>query len=104
MNGRQTNDICPYSWESLEYVSKTINEASQCANEILARYGISLTPNWREINKKWLAEVDRLEKIFGEALGNAAQAALNNQAHKYQQAYSEDLSKLWMDIRTAKNK
>ncbi len=93
VNGRQTNDICPYSWESLEYVSKTINEAGQCANEILARYGISLTPNWREINKKWLAEVDRLEKIFGEALGNAAQAALNNQAHKYQQAYSEELSK-----------
>lgn len=88
VNGRQTNDICPYSWESLEYVSKTINEAGQCANEILARYGIFLTPNWREINKKWVEEVDRLEKIFGEALGNTAQAALNNQAHKYQQAYS----------------
>ncbi len=93
VNGRQTNDICPYSWESLEYVRETINEAGICANEILARYGISLTPNWREINKKWLAEVDRLEKIFGDALGNAAQAALNNQAHKYQQAYSEELSK-----------
>ena len=93
VNGRETNDICPYSWESLEYVRETINEAGICANEILSRYGISLTPNWREINKKWLAEVDRLEKIFGDALGNAVQAALNNQAHKYQQAYSEELSK-----------
>lgn len=93
VNGRQTNDICPYSWESLEYIRKTINEAGLCVNDILASYGIFLTPNWKEINKKWLAEVDRLEKIFGEALGNATQAALNNQVHKYQQAYSEELSK-----------
>ncbi len=93
VNGRQTNDICPYSWESLEYVRQTINETRLCVDDVFTSYGISLTPNWREINKKWLAEVDRLEKIFGEALGNSAQAALNNQAQKYQQAYSEELSK-----------
>lgn len=93
VNGRQTNDICPYSWESLEYVRQTINETRLCVNDVFTSYGISLTPNWREINKKWLAEVDRLEKIFGEVLGNSAQAALNNQAQKYQQAYSEELSK-----------
>ena len=93
VNGQQTNDICPYSWESLEYVSKTIGEAGRCANEILAEYGIELTPNWKEINKQWFAEVDRLEKLFGDALGKATQAALNNQAYKYQQAYNEELSK-----------
>lgn len=77
----------------MEYVSKTIEEAGRCANEILTEYGIELNPNWKEINKQWLTEVDRLEKLFGDALGKATQAALNNQAYKYQQAYNEELSK-----------
>ena len=93
VNGQPVNDICPYSWESLEYVRKTIKETGAVVNGLFAKYGINLTPNWTEINKHWLSSVERLEKTFGDALGKATQAALNNQAYKYQQAYDEELSK-----------
>ena len=93
VNGQPVNDICPYSWESLEYVRKTIKDTGAVVNELFAKYNINLTPNWAEINKHWLSNVERLEKTFGDALGKATQAALNNQAYKYQQAYDEELSK-----------
>ena len=93
INGKAANDICPYSWENLEYVKNSITEAGRIASSILRKYNIELSPNWMEINRSWFAQVDRLEKVFGEAIHNATQAALQNQVYKYNQAYNDELSK-----------
>ena len=93
IDGKTVNEICPYCEKSLDYMRKAINTTTECANKILTQYKIELNPNWQEINKKWLAEIDRFSKIFYSTIGKATQAALDHQVYKYNQAFQEELSK-----------
>lgn len=93
IDGKTVNEICPYCEKSLDYMRKAINTTEECTNKTLSKYKIELNPNWKEINKKWLAEIDRFSKEFYSAIGKATQAALDHQVYKYNQVYQEELSK-----------
>ena len=93
INGKYGMSVVPYAWDNLQYVETCIDGIGAFVANIFNEYGISLNPNWNIINQKTKDELKKIEKTFGDLSGQACQAALNNQAMKYQQVYNEELAK-----------
>ena len=83
----------PWIYDNIDYVKNTIKTSSALVKSILSQYDIDLTPNWNEINKKWLEQVEKIRQIYVSAMNETIDALKRNDEIRYQQAYNEELSR-----------
>ena len=83
----------PWIYDNIDYVKNTIKTSSTLVKSILSQYDIDLTPNWNEINKSWLDQVERIRQIYVSAMNETVDALKRNDEIRYQQAYNEELSR-----------
>ena len=83
----------PWIYDNIDYVKNTIKTSSALVKSILIQYDIDLTPNWNEINKKWIEQVEKIRQIYISAMNETVDALKRNDEIRYQQAYNEELSR-----------
>ena len=83
----------PWIYDNIDYVKNTIKTSSALVKSILSQYDIDLTPNWNEINKKWIEQVEKIRQIYVSAMNETIDALKRNDEIRYQQAYNEELSR-----------
>lgn len=87
--------VKPLPWiiDNFTYAQGVLDSTAKSVNEIFNKYGIEISPNWKEINKYWSNRIEKLNVAYTDMVSDAVNAQIHNQQIKFQQAYNEELSR-----------